>query len=238
MRVAPGRFAVLDDEDAERVGKYKWSLVPGYSTDYAKSYDRRVGNDAFQPLHRFILHPPMDVAVDHINGNGLDNRRCNLRLATPSENGQNRFNIRPESADKTSRFKGVHWSGSQSAWLAGITLNGQRQYLGRFQDEIEAGLAYDAAALELFGRFARTNEMMGLYPGQMPTAAERRTIFTEGEILQVPKDPRPPWDRPKKQSEWKVQQKLRRQQREIVEKYAAMGGKFDMDYVKPKRIKG
>ena len=118
-------------------------------------------------LHRFILMAPPGVLVDHANGDGLDCRRSNLRLATNSQNQQNRFIA---DIEKTSRFKGVHWCDDSKRWVAQITLDGRSQEIGRFLDEIEAARAYDDAARRLFREFARTNDMMGLYPGQSEVA--------------------------------------------------------------------
>jgi hypothetical protein len=102
-------------------------------------------------LHRIILDAPKGTDVDHINGNGLDNRRCNLRLATRSQNHANRF----KKPGTTSRFKGVRFE--RNRWHAQIRVQYKKTYLGSFRDEIDAALAYNAAALEAFGEFARIN---------------------------------------------------------------------------------
>lgn len=108
-------------------------------------------------LHRVLLgEPPCEV--DHRNGNGLDNRRSNLRLAT---HAQNLANTRPRIGT-SSRFKGVSWFRSKRRWEAYICVERQKRRLGYFHDEEAAARAYDAAALEAWGEFALTNEAAGL----------------------------------------------------------------------------
>lgn len=76
-----GMFALVDDADFERVSAIKWCLLPVKNLRYAKSNNNLL-------LHRFIMEPPADMCIDHINGNGLDNRRCNLRVCTLAENNR------------------------------------------------------------------------------------------------------------------------------------------------------
>jgi predicted Zn-ribbon and HTH transcriptional regulator len=91
--------------------------------------------------------------VDHVDGNGLNNRRSNLRPATKSQNGANAR----KNPGKTSRYKGVFWDRERSAWQAKIMVNRKALSLGRFASEEDAALAYDLAAREAFGEFALTN---------------------------------------------------------------------------------
>jgi len=106
-------------------------------------------------MHRQIVCAPKHLFVDHINGDGLDNRRENIRLATKRQNSQNMVRKRP---NKTSRFKGVSKSQHHNGWRATIKVNGARIHLGYFKDESDAARAYDAAAIEHFGPFAAPNE--------------------------------------------------------------------------------
>lgn len=103
-------------------------------------------------LHRVIMNAPPGVQVDHINGDTLDNRRCNLRLCTHKENGHNR-----KLQGGTSKFKGVTWHKRDRKWQAGIRHNGKQIHLGYFNDDVEAARAYDRAARKYFGEFARVN---------------------------------------------------------------------------------
>jgi hypothetical protein len=109
-------------------------------------------------LHRFLLEAPHDQKVDHRNDDPLDNRKANLRLATHQ---QNMFNCRKRAIYKgkltTSAFKGVTWDRSRGRHMAQIMKNGINHYLGHFMEERSAAIAYDRAALEMFGEFAQTN---------------------------------------------------------------------------------
>lgn len=158
-----GVYALVDAIDAERVRKFTWAAVSrGGRTMYARTHSSRLGKN-WQLLHRFIMDVPPGVLIDHVNGNGLDNRRANLRIATPLENSRNSYVMSKEG--KTSRFKGVSFA--EGRWVAGIRVCGESIYLGSFKEEIDAARAYDRAACEKFGEFARTNEMMGLISGEM-----------------------------------------------------------------------
>jgi len=116
-----------------------------------------LGRDACDRVRAFCAkldaHPPPGMIVDHINRNGLDNRRCNLRIGTIAQNAMNKRGQRNAS----SRFKGVTWSHHVSKWVASINEGGKRRHLGCFVSEIEAALAYDAAARILHGDWACLN---------------------------------------------------------------------------------
>ncbi len=104
-------------------------------------------------MHRAILNAPKGLLVDHIDGNGLNNRKSNLRLCTFA---QNAHNSRPRR-NSSSRYKGVCWHKVKKKWTVSIYKGGKRTYLGYYDDEIEAALAYDRKATELFGEFAYLN---------------------------------------------------------------------------------
>jgi hypothetical protein len=145
-----GNFAVVDDEDYERLVQHGWYLN---SKGYAKT-TKKAGMDFDSTevfMHRLILGVPKDVYVDHINMNKLDNRKANLRKCTQSENKRN-CKLR---TDNTSGKKGVHHT--RLGWRARIQLNGRRIHLGYFPTAEEAAQAYDRAAETLHGEFARTN---------------------------------------------------------------------------------
>jgi hypothetical protein len=105
-------------------------------------------------LHREIMNNPDGLLVDHANGDGLDNRRTNLRLATHS---QNQFNKRKTKSKTSSRFIGVYFEKRKNRWMARIHYHGKRIWLGSFKSEFDAAKAYDAAAKKYHGEFARLN---------------------------------------------------------------------------------
>ena len=94
-------------------------------------------------MHREIIDLPDHLVVDHINHNGLDNRKANLRPATRMQNSYNRIYFRKS---KLSKYTGVSWHKQKKKWFAQIRYNGQRKFLGYFKDEIHAAKAYDEAA--------------------------------------------------------------------------------------------
>lgn len=158
MKLIPltkGYHAMVDDEDFKKVSQFKWYAAVTPHTVYAKRIGPRDINGKRQNIlmHRFILglNPSrIEKQCDHINGNGIDNRKENLRLATGSQNCAN-----TRSPGGKSQYKGVYPLGGY--WAAQITMNGKITYLGRYDTETEAALIYDHKARELFGEFARTN---------------------------------------------------------------------------------
>lgn len=144
-----GFVALVDDADYDRViAAGKWSAFVRKHTTYGKRKIRVGGQRQGVLMHTYITGWPL---VDHIDGNGLDNRRANLRPATSSENSQNRR----MRSDNTSGLKGV--SLIRGRWRARIYLDGAQCHLGYFPTPEEAALAYDAAAIKHFGEFARLN---------------------------------------------------------------------------------
>lgn len=154
---AAGRIALVDDEDYDLVMQHRWRVYektgPGRrrtNGPYAWTAIRRSdGRRTFPYMHSLITGY---LRTDHVNGDGLDNTRGNLRPATNSQNGANQ---RPVEGC-TSRYKGVCWHQGRS-WLAQIKVDGHHRNLGYFADEDEAARAYDASALAAWGTYARLN---------------------------------------------------------------------------------
>jgi len=149
-----GKFALIDDEDYDLVISYSWHTQKDINNFYAVTTTTRVqGKRTTIYMHRLIMNARSGLQVDHINHNGLDNRRENLRLCTRTENCRNRRKyIRGSSI-----YKGVSWYTHYKKWRARIECEGKQLHLGWFSDEVEAAEVYDKAALKLFGEFAHLN---------------------------------------------------------------------------------
>lgn len=149
-----GFVAIVDDEDYEMVQGYKWhALVPASRRNvYAvrRIWTPGVGGGAIR-LHRMIISAPTGVFVDHIDGNGLNCCRSNLRLCTMTQNNQN-ARVR---SDNTSGHKGVVWHPASSKWRARISVNGKMKHIGIYVNIEDAVAAYRSAALNYYGEFSR-----------------------------------------------------------------------------------
>lgn len=147
------QVAFVDDEDYETLTRHRWRAQ--YNSGAGSFYAGRNTSKDKKKLymHRVIMNAPLGVQVDHINGNTLDNRRANLRFASKSENGRNRG----KQANNKSGYKGVSWGRRESKWYAYIQLNSKTKCLGYFDSILDAARAYDAAAIELHGAFAKLN---------------------------------------------------------------------------------
>lgn len=144
-----GLFAIVDDDDFESLSKHKWFADKGNSTFYANRHHSKGKNIR---MHRQIMCvTDKRLDVDHKNGNGLDNRKCNLRVCSRSSNNANA----KISRRNRSGFKGVCWDSSRNKWGAQIGFNGKKYHLGRFDKIENAVSAYNKKAKELFGEFVR-----------------------------------------------------------------------------------
>lgn len=152
-----GLVTLVDDDVYAWTSQWKWTSFFSGSAFYAARRGPRPRQEVIY-LHRVIMDAPKGMDVDHINGDGLDNRRCNLRLATHSENMRNKS----MQSNNTSGFKGVSWHKQNKKWTVTISTSGKDVYLGLFGNLEEAAVAYDKAAIEYYGEFARTNYEMGL----------------------------------------------------------------------------
>lgn len=130
-----------------------WIARPHRRTIYAHSSIKRNRITTGISLHRLITLAPRGVQVDHRDGDGLNNQLSNLRFATSQ---QNQCNQRKQLGT-SSRFKGVVWHKGGNKWMAQTKVFGRRMYLGLHETEEDAARAYDRAALEYFGEFARLN---------------------------------------------------------------------------------
>lgn len=159
IQLTQGQVALVDDEDYEWLKQWKWCASKGHSTFYAhRKYYKNKKYHLVQ-MHRAILGilDEKTKLTDHINHNGLDNRRCNIRICTKS---QNQCNIRPYK-NTSSKYKGVSFHKNSKRWIAYIKYNHNYEYLGYYKEEKDAAKAYDSRARELFGEFAYLNFRKG-----------------------------------------------------------------------------
>ncbi len=154
IQLTRGLVALVDDDDFESLSKFSWAAQPMGKTHYAiRSSHAPHGHRKTIRMHREVLNLLPHQSVDHINRNGLDNRRENLRAATDSQNRMNTI----KGPGCSSIYKGVFWRPDLGVWRARISVNKRTIYLGHFDSEVEAALAYDAAASEHYGEFALLN---------------------------------------------------------------------------------
>jgi len=149
--ILPGDYKVLfDDADQLLIAGFPWRVLKLQSgLLYAHAWNGKM----HLYMHRLIAGAGPDETVDHWNGWGLDNQRHNLRIASRGQQQANRHSHRNSS----SQFKGVTWDKARRKWQAALGDRDCRKYLGRFDDEETAARAYDTAALEHYGTFARLN---------------------------------------------------------------------------------
>ena len=150
-----GKFALVDDEDYEWLMQWKWCVYwDGYTWRPIRGVHRRRESPT---LKRFSMHREImkhhgykldGMQVDHINHDGLDNRKVNLRVCTKEQNARNARKI----TNASSKYKGVSWKPPISKWEVRV-----RKYIGVYSSEIEAAKAYDKKAKELYGAFANLN---------------------------------------------------------------------------------
>lgn len=158
IQLTKGYEAMIDAADLPLVSANKWFAQEAYYGDgsvravYALRQIRIKGKLTPIRLHRVITDARDGLEVDHINGDGLDNRRSNLRVCTKAQNQQN-ARIR---RDNTSGYKGVIWYKRYAKWSAHIRSNGKLQNLGYFRCPTAAAVAYAKASATLRGEFGRT----------------------------------------------------------------------------------
>lgn len=156
--------AKVDDADFEFLNQWKWYFIKdGYAvrSDYSNVYISINGHRSPRQvkMHRLIMGEPEGLEVDHISGDKLDNRRSNIRVASKNQNQQNAR----VAKNNRSGFKGVSWNNQVKKWRAclQVQIDGRRKtvYLGHYDRPIDGARAYNLAASEYFGEFARLNHV-------------------------------------------------------------------------------
>jgi HNH endonuclease/AP2 domain len=147
-----GFEAIVNAKDFKRVSEHLWFVKISYDTAYARRVIRSGGVARYQGLHTYLINPKNGREVDHRNGNGLDNRRSNLRPATHRQNQRNRKKV-----NGASKYKGVSWCKRTRRWESYIHVNGKKRLLGHFKVESDAAGAYDKAARIYYRNFASLN---------------------------------------------------------------------------------
>lgn len=160
-----GKIMLIDDEDYELMRSYK--LCAHKDVHGTTWYALGTNNGKQFRVHRFILNLKPNECCDHINGNGLDNRRCNLRIVTEQENCYNRKkSITYAGRPCSSKYKGVNLDKQYNLWKSSIQIDKKRIYLGPFKSEEDAARAYDMAAKKHRGEYAKLNFPEDVCDGQ------------------------------------------------------------------------
>ena len=152
IRLSQGKHTIVDPEDYERLSYYNWYAAKSGTTFYAVASEKIDGKWKIVQMHRKIMEVGAGLLIDHINRNGLDNRKMNLRSATAMQNTWNRVKKRGRN-----KFRGVLWNKKKKKWQARLIHKHKSISLGYFHDEVEAARTYDEAAKKFRGEFAVLN---------------------------------------------------------------------------------
>ncbi len=150
IKLTQGKYALVDDEDYSELNKFKWCAA---KTSKIYAFRSKVINGKRRQcsMHRELMQPKDGYQVDHIDGDGLNNQRSNLRVCTPSQNQMNKSKM----PSNTSGYKGVFLLKTVNKWIAQISVGDKDIYLGIFADPLKAYEAYCKACIKYHGEFAR-----------------------------------------------------------------------------------
>lgn len=151
-----GYKALVDDEDYDRINKFKWHIHLDGNRIYVSRSERIDGQSVTTQMQKEVLnYAPIGMNIDHKNGNRLDNQKCNLRVCTQSQNLANNNGHRKNPL--SSQYKGVRKR--YQRWCAQISVNGITRNIGTFDTEVEAAVAYNKRAKDQWGEFAVLNNI-------------------------------------------------------------------------------
>jgi len=151
ITLTQGKHAIVDDEDFKELNRHKWCANKFGHSFYAcrGMYDPKTQKTKTILMHRVILDAPTGTICDHVNRNGLDNRKTNLRFCTKEQNSHNsKINIKNKSG-----YKGVSWDKNRKKWVVRMKINGFYKFIGRFTDKEKAIGAYHSRARKNHGEF-------------------------------------------------------------------------------------
>jgi hypothetical protein len=155
IKLTKGYCALVDDNDFEWLSQWNWYFEPRECTGYAARTEGTKPKQVKIYMHNRIAGTPTGMTTDHIDHNGLNNQRGNLRICTQSENHMNS----QRQANNTSGYKGVTWNKNEQKWKARIQKNRKEIHLGYFDTAEKAAYAYNDAARKFFGEFANLNKI-------------------------------------------------------------------------------
>lgn len=156
IKLTQGKFALVDNEDFEYLNQWKWHFVYDGYNGYAYRNVHKINNKRTSiTMHRVLMKAKKGQIIDHINHNGLDNRKANLRYCNLSQNAANR----KHNKRGTSKYLGVHYRKKENKWIAAIKHNGKSIHIAYCPTEREAALLYNKAAIKYHGQFANLNQL-------------------------------------------------------------------------------
>lgn len=152
IELSNNKVAIVDDNVFDSLSVYKWSFNGRYAH---RSKWLKGGKTKHFYMHRDIMSPPDGYDTDHVNGNKLDNRKCNLRVCTRSQNNANMG----KPSHNTSGYRGVSWDKRANKWLAKLTCDSKAILSKHFDNKMDAVNAYNLAMINVFGSFAKLNNI-------------------------------------------------------------------------------
>lgn len=167
----------FDETDWPIVSAYKWHPYKDANTTYARAHIRVKGRRHTLQMHSLLMQPSVGETVDHIDQDGLNNHRSNLRICSQAQNCRNR---RVSQTKKLSQYKGVFRT-TDKTWMAVVTADKQRHYLGCYAEEVEAAHAYNLGAGQLHGEYAGLNVLPEEYDQSrvpIPTTKRKHGSYT------------------------------------------------------------